>query len=61
MVTEGNACGAIPSIEGRTNSATGKSTGLPRRFAPRNDVLVLPGPSDDGAGAATPGGVALRG
>ena len=42
MVTEGNACGAIPEIERNLPLVvSAKSRGLPRRFAPRNDVFFF--------------------
>ena len=42
MVTEGNACGAIPEIERNLPLVVpAKLRGLPRRFAPRNDVFFF--------------------
>ena len=42
VVTEGNACGAIPEIKRNLPLAVpAKSRGLPRRFAPRNDVFFF--------------------
>ena len=40
MVTEGNACGAIPEIKRNLPLVVpAKSRGLPRPYGPRNDVF----------------------
>ena len=42
VVTEGDACGAIPWIlPGPPMAGAARFRGLPRRFAPRNDVFFF--------------------